>query len=279
MHFSKFLLLQLQAALASAETARTPCPTGIPIRVPALIDPALNTTNTSSPTHTTSTYIAPPLGFLTGIWYLTNSTLDSYKERGDLQWDCAPTFPNCLANNTADCFPGSLPGAWTDLNTWTLASPKDEPFRFDAIAPGNRSVASVLVYTVPRRVNFPDLGPDWDGVYDAVANPKGPLGSYQQSYTINSWGHDSKGVPFLTLFEQRGITHKNESRYPAALSVFSRVRTGVAAPTLSKVLRAMVDFGNPELTKMVNNMGPSKWNYNLPEGPVICGEKCMNNIK
>lgn len=278
MYSTSFVLLLL-TPLTSAITAKTPCPTGIQVRVPALIDPALNATNTSSSPHTSSTYIAPPLNFLTGIWYLTNSTLDSYQERSDLQWDCAPTFPNCLANNTVDCFQGFLPGAWTDLNTWTPNSPKDEPFRFDALAPGNRSVASVLVYTIPRRVNFPDLGPDWDGVYDAVAIPKGPLGGYEQSYTINSWGHDSNGVPFLILFELKGITQKNESRFPAALSVFSRVRTGMSASTLSSVMTAMIDLENTELTNMLENMGPSKWNYSLPEGQVVCGEKCINNMK
>lgn len=61
------------------------------------------------------------------------------------------------------------------------------------------------------------------------------------------------------------------------MHVISISDAGPDESCLSTVLEALVNLGNKELTSLVQNLGPTKWDNNLQGGRAICGFNCMNN--
>ena len=268
--------------LVSAATAPAASPPSeLSVRLPPYLDPALNGSSSSNHSKTSSSsssssWVAPPDYFFAGTWYITNTSNPTYSRMSNLQWDIIPAIPTCASNSTSSCPPGTVAGSILDISSWAiLNSTASKQPSFGAIGGGNRPAASTVGWDTPHRVNHPELGPEWDGVFD-FAIVDGPANGYRESWAFTYWGVDAKDVPFVVIHE--GLSTVNgTAAYPTCLDVLSRSPEGPTPGALADVLQALEDLGSEDLRKNVKEIGATAWDCELVGGPAICDKRCQTN--
>jgi hypothetical protein len=255
--------------LASLFLLPAACSYGSPVRLPPYLDPNLQNTDSS--------WLAPPLEFYAGTWYLTNASSPDFRRLPNLQWDLWLAVPSCVENRTDVCAPDTVRGQMLDITTWVLNQQANSTAAHDfgARGGGDRPCASFVGHHTPRRMNNPELGLEWDGVFD-VAGLDGVMAGYRNQWAVLSWGLDAVGVPFMVVHEAASTMNGETDRLPL-MDVITRSPTGVHAGSLAGTLDALIELGNKELTDMVNELGPVEWDYELQGGPAICPQGCLEN--